>query len=145
MLSFNDPALVLVLLMLSFNDPALVLVLLMLSFNDPALVLVLLMLSFIALRECSLFEMRRICTCFVLFGYICIAVGDTIIKKSMIGVLLTNLIMPQLVCLSQVFYFHLQLWWLFFCSPWSIICLRSVWRYQRGNQIPEIEEEQTTK
>jgi hypothetical protein len=98
MLSFNDPALVLVLLMLSFNDPALVLVLSMLSFNDPALVLVLLMLSFIALRVCSLFERRRICTCFVLFGYICIAVGDTIIKKSMIGVLLTNLIMPQLVC-----------------------------------------------
>ena len=45
---------------------------------------------------------------------------------------------------------HANEWGQLGCSGWvdslcSAICLRRVWRYQRGNQNPYFEEEQTTQ
>jgi hypothetical protein len=53
----------------------------MLLFIDLAIVLSMFMLLFIFVLICGLFEWKRKCADFLLFVYICIAVGDLVIKK----------------------------------------------------------------
>jgi len=77
------------------------------------LYLAMFMLSFIYVIISGIFELKWICSRFLLFVYICIVVGDHIIRGG-----IWNLITPF--------------------NP----TIRRVWRNQRGNQNPYIEEEQ---
>jgi hypothetical protein len=54
------------------------------------------MLSFIFVIVCGLFEWKKICACFFLSCvYICIAVGDPVIKRGGFGIPLTSLAPPH--------------------------------------------------
>ena len=55
------------------------------AFIDHAIVLSMFMLSFIFVTVCSLFECKRICISCLFCVYICIAIGDPVIKWGGLG------------------------------------------------------------
>ena len=85
MLSFIYPVIVLSMFMLSFIYPVIVLFMFMLSFINTAIVLSMFMLSFIFVIVGGLFDWKQICAGFPLFAYICISIGDPIIKRGGLG------------------------------------------------------------